>query len=94
MTVREAPHKPVLRFLMSHLFYGSLGAVVFCWAILHFDVAGIGSMINRSSEPFLWQFLLFFGNWVTFGGVAMAVAIMHLGEETDNDPGPSQNEDR
>jgi hypothetical protein len=83
----EAPHKPVIRFLMTHLLYGSIGAGVFCWAIIYVDLGGIGSLIQRSSEPLLWQVLLFFGNWVTFGGVAMAVAIMRLGEETDDHPG-------
>ncbi|MBT6093765.1 MAG: hypothetical protein HOH04_02715 [Rhodospirillaceae bacterium] len=69
---------------MKHLLYGSIGATVFCWAILHFDMGGIGTLIGRSESPQLWQFMLFFGNWVTFGGVAMAVAIMQLGEDVDN----------
>ena len=86
MPEREAPHKPVLRFLMSHLLYGSLGAAVFCWAILHFDMGGMGTLIERSGQPWLWQALLFFGNWITFGGVAMAIGIMRLGEETDDPP--------
>jgi len=83
----EPAHKPVIRFLMTHLLYGSIGAGVFCSAVLYFDLGGIGSLILRSSEPLLWQVLLFFGNWVTFGGVAMAIAIMRLGEETDDQPG-------
>lgn len=92
MAAQEPPHKPVIRFLLTQLLYGSLGAAVFCWAILHFDTGGLASMIRRSNEPFLWQLLLYFGNWVTFGGVAMAVAIMRLGEETDDHPGtPPEN---
>lgn len=87
MPPTEPPHKPVIRFLLSHLLYGSLGAAVFCWAILYFDTGGLATMIARSSEPVLWQVLLYFGNWVTFGGVAMAIAIMRLGEETDDHPG-------
>lgn len=89
----EQPHRPVIRFLLTHLLYGSLGAAVFCAGILYFDTGGIGSLIARSSEPWLWQALLFFGNWITFGSVAMAIAIMRLGEETDDDPGRNVDED-
>ena len=37
------------------------------------------TMLNRSFDHC-------FGNWITFGGVAMAIGIMRLGEETDDPP--------
>lgn len=78
------PHCRVfVRFLLEHLLYGSLGGIVFGGLILWQDVNGIGTMILTSPDRELFLLLLFFGLFVTFGSVGMAVGVMRLGEERD-----------
>jgi len=75
--------KHAFKFLMTHLFYGSVVGFMIGWMILRFDFRGIGTMIERSPEGWLWTLLLFFGLFVTFGSLGMGVGIMSLGEERD-----------
>ncbi|MBL8668495.1 MAG: hypothetical protein JNM48_13645, partial [Rhodospirillales bacterium] len=44
---------------------------------------GIGSLIAASPDRGLFLVLLFFGLFITFGSIGMAVGIMQLGEERD-----------
>ncbi len=75
--------KHAFKFLMTHLFYGSVVGFIIGWMILRFDFRGIGTMIERSPEGWLWTLLMFFGLFVTFGSLGMGVGIMSLGEERD-----------
>lgn len=73
----------LLRFLLQHLAYGSVGGLVFGALLLAFDVAGLRTMIAASADRPLFLLLLFFGLFITFGSLGMAVGIMQLGEEHD-----------
>jgi len=75
--------KHALYFLLTHLFYGSVVGFIIGWMIIRFDFRGIGSMIDKSPDGWLWMILMFFGLFVTFGSIGMGVGIMSLGEERD-----------
>lgn len=78
------PHqKAVLGFLLRHLVAGVFGGFLFGALLLYVDAGGMRSMIMASGEGYMYLFLLFFGLFVTFGGVGMAIGIMSLGEERD-----------
>ena len=74
-----------LKHLLQHFLLGSAAAVVFGAGILWFDIAEIGSLVDRSSEPGLWIFLLFVGLVSTFGPIALVMALMMSNEETNAD---------
>ena len=76
-------HRRFLVFLLQHLAYGTVGGVVFGLLILVFDIAGLWTMIAQSPDRELSLALLFFGLFVTFGSIGMAVGVMQLGEERD-----------
>jgi hypothetical protein len=75
--------RQLVRFLLQHLLYGSVGGAVFGGLLLWFDVAQLWTMISASTERGLFLLLLFFGLLVTFGSLGMAVGVMQLGEERD-----------
>lgn len=79
-------HRPAIDFLLKHLMYGTIGGMTLGILILAFDFAGLATMIFASPEKYLFLAILFFGLWITFGSIAMAVGIMNLGEEQDSDP--------
>lgn len=72
-----------LGFLLRHLAAGSIGGFVLGALLLWQDVAGLRTMILASPDRGLVLFMLFFGLWITFGSLAMAIGIMQLGEERD-----------
>lgn len=72
-----------LRFLLKHLAAGSIGGFLLGVLLLWQDVAGLKTMIFASPDRGLVLFMLFFGLWVTFGSLAMAIGVMQLGEERD-----------
>lgn len=76
----------VIGFLLKHCGAGCLGGLVLGWLIVRFDVAGLGTMIATSPDKYLALGMLFFGLFITFGSIAMAVGIMSMGEERDSDP--------
>ena len=85
----------ILRFMLCHLLYGTVGAVVFTAALLYLDIGGIRTMIGRSGGGAVPVFLLFFGLFVTFGGISIGMGVMGLGtfrdgesyrDERDRDP--------
>lgn len=78
----DAQQRRFLRFLLMHLAYGSVGGFLFGALILWFD-ARLWTMIVASPDRLLYLLLLFFGLFVTFGSIGMAVGIMQLGEERD-----------
>ena len=75
--------KEAITFLLQHLVVGTAGGFVFGGLVLYYDVAGLGSLIWNSSEPWLALFLLFFGLFVTFGSLGMGWGVMALGRERD-----------
>ena len=70
-------------FLLKHLAVGSLGGLLFGALILWRDIAGLKTLIGQSSDGPLFLVLLFFGLFITFGSIGMAVGVMQLGEERD-----------
>ncbi len=82
----QSCHRPGINFLLKHLMYGTIGGVTLGGLILWFDFAGLATMIFASPEKYLFLAMLFFGLWITFGSIAMAVGIMNRGEERDSDP--------
>ena len=79
----DAQQRRFLAFLLTHLVYGSVGGFVFGALILWFDIAHLWTMITVSPDRLLYLLLLFFGLFVTFGSIGMAVGVMQLGEERD-----------
>lgn len=78
------PHqKKVLGFLLRHLASGVFGGFFFGGLLLYVDAGGMRTMIMSSPDGYISLFLLFFGLFVTFGGVGMAIGVMSLGEERD-----------
>ncbi|MGB0697249.1 MAG: hypothetical protein ACPGOY_16470 [Rhodospirillaceae bacterium] len=76
------PHEqPLIRFMFLHLLTGVIGAALFTFLILFFDIGSIGSMVFNSEDGILFSVLLFFGLFVTFGGVAMGIGVMSMAED-------------
>lgn len=78
------PHsRRFVEFLLAHCLCGVVGGVVLGGLLLWHDVNGLGSMIFASPDRYLFLTLLFFGLFVTFGSIGMAIGVMQLGEERD-----------
>jgi hypothetical protein len=71
----------VLRFLLSHMLYGTAGGFFFGVLLLWRDIGGIYTLAMRSDDTILIMILLFFGLFITFGSVGMGIGIMSLGED-------------
>jgi hypothetical protein len=80
---REA--RSIVRFMIEHTAYGGFGALVFGALVLFFDIGGIYSLATSSRDAPVFIFLLFFGLFVTFGGISLSIGIMTLGGFSDND---------
>lgn len=78
-----AHQRDVVMFLLKHLLCGTVGGFVFTGLLLCFDVAGLATMIFASPDRILFLLMLFFGMFLTFGSIGMAVGVMQLGEERD-----------
>lgn len=78
-----AHQRDVVMFLLKHLVCGSIGGIVFGGLLLWFDIAGMATLIYASPDRILFLIMLFFGMFITFGSIAMAVGVMQLGEERD-----------
>jgi hypothetical protein len=68
-------------YLLRHLGAGAAGSAVFGGLILGFDFAGLRQLIAASPDGVLVTVMLFFGLFVTFGGVALAIGVMTLDKE-------------
>lgn len=79
----RAPYAPFVGFLLKHLAVGTIGGLLLGTLLLVSDAAGLRTLIFASQDRMLFIALLFFGLWITFGSLAMAVGIMQLGEERD-----------
>lgn len=85
-------HRHAIGFMLKHLLAGSVGGVLLGALILWYDIAGLGTMIFAPPANLLALVMLFFGLFVTFGSIGMAVGVMGLGEERDSDPLPRRTE--
>ncbi|WP_227010457.1 hypothetical protein [Pelagibius marinus] len=74
--------KIALRFVVRHLTMGLGAGALFGLAILASDLAGLRSLAFNSEAPWLVVFLLFFGLFITFGGVSLAANLMLMDRDT------------
>ncbi|WP_245881164.1 hypothetical protein [Thalassospira marina] len=75
----------IIKFMLTHLMYGGVGSVVFGVLVLYFDIGGIWTLASASRDTLIFIFLLFFGMFITFGGISMGAGVMMLGGFSDND---------
>jgi hypothetical protein len=74
----------LLRYLAIHCAIGVAAGLTFLAALMIIDLAGLRTLIWTSSNPLLPLGVLAAGLSFTFGGVAMAAAVMMLpGEEEE-----------
>lgn len=76
--------KEALVFLAKHLAVGVTAGVVFCAAALATDVGGLRSLLFAADSVGVGLYLLVGSVCLTFGGVAMGVGIMSLGDHADH----------
>ncbi len=81
MKPTKKPRLPKLvRFLALHMLWGFVLGSVFVLGVIWSDFLGVGTMLARDSTG-IATFLLFFQSSLTFGGAAMAVAVMNLRQD-------------
>lgn len=73
--------RAAITFLARHLLVGTVGAVLFGTLILVFDIAHLRTLAFESRDGLLTLGLFFFGLFITFGSVAMAIGIMSQGQD-------------
>lgn len=73
--------KRAISFLLRHLAYGVAGGFSFGLGLLYYDIASLRTLAVNSENPILAIGLLFFGLFITWGGVGMGVGIMSLAED-------------
>lgn len=77
---RETGDAPIA-YLLRHLTAGGVGSLAFGSLVLGFDLGGLQTLMSASPDRWLYMALLFFGLFITFGGVALAFGVMSLGTE-------------
>lgn len=70
----------LVRFLGLHMLWGFALGGAFVLGLIWTDFLGVGTMLE-TDESGLAAFMLFFQTMLTFGGVAMGVAVMNLAED-------------
>lgn len=80
MTPKE---KDALLFLAKHLAAGVIAGLTFCAALLAVNVGGLRTLLWQADSVGVGLYLLIGSVCLTFGGVAMGVGIMGLGDHSD-----------
>ncbi|WP_424931374.1 hypothetical protein [Amaricoccus macauensis] len=70
----------LIRFMLTHIANGIVIGCVFLLILIHWDVGGLGTVLDKD-ESGLATAVLFFQTAMTFGAVSMGVAVMNLGED-------------
>ena len=70
----------LIRLMLIHIANGIVIGCVFLLVLIHFDLAGLGTLLEKDATG-LATAVLFFQTALTFGAVAMGVAVMNLGED-------------
>lgn len=70
----------LIRFLLTHVANGMAIGCVFLLALIHWDIGGLGTMLEKDASG-LATAVLFFQTALTFGAVSMGVAVMSLGDD-------------
>jgi Mg/Co/Ni transporter MgtE len=66
----------MIRFMLTHVGIGLVMAAVATWALIHWDVGGIGTLIARASDPLAWTLFLYGSLALTCGPLAVFLAVM------------------
>jgi hypothetical protein len=82
MTI-PAHQRDVTLYLAKHLICGTVGAAVLGVLLLWFDFAKLATVIFASPDKLMFLLMLFFGLFLTFGSIAVALGAMQLGEGSD-----------
>ena len=77
----------LLKLLVRHLVMGIAAGWVTLGMLLFVNIGGLRTILFASSDPILALILLAFGFTVTFGSLAMGVAIMTLPYGGDDSKG-------
>jgi hypothetical protein len=70
----------LIRFMLIHIANGMAIGCVFLLVMIHWDLAGLGTLLQKD-ESGLATAILFFQTALTFGAVSMGVAVMNLGDD-------------
>ncbi|HXP95984.1 MAG TPA: hypothetical protein VN809_04680 [Telmatospirillum sp.] len=68
-------------FLLRHMLVGIAGGLLFGALVLYFDIGHLRSLAGESNDGWMTVVLFFFGLMVTFGGLAMGIGVMSLGQD-------------
>ncbi|MBY0225638.1 MAG: hypothetical protein K2Q28_07525 [Hyphomicrobium sp.] len=74
--VSRMPH--LIRFLGLHMGIGVAIGVIIASVMIMSDLAGLKGLLIETREPFVAILLLYAFNALTFGSVAMGVAVMTM----------------
>ena len=77
--------KQALTFLGAHLCYGAAAAITFGVAVLAINLSNIRVLAMNSAHPVLVLVLMFFGLFITFGSISMAVGVMSLANDDEQE---------
>jgi uncharacterized RDD family membrane protein YckC len=73
----------LIRFLVRHAVTGVMAALLVVYAIIKFDLFGLGTLVESSRHGALALLLLFTGLAATFGSLAMGTAVFMLPKDED-----------
>ncbi|MEM8877575.1 MAG: hypothetical protein AAGD23_06850 [Pseudomonadota bacterium] len=85
MLNRFLPENPLFRLLLINGLIGTAVAILLVAGLMITDAHRIGTLIINSENPALPIIVLTLGLVITFGSVAMGMAIMSLPLETDDE---------
>lgn len=71
-----SPEMRLVRFMLGHMAVGIGAGAVFGGALIATNIAGLRTLLFNSPDGWLFAILFFMGLSVTFGSLAMGVAIM------------------
>ncbi len=72
-------------YILTHLAVGLVISGLVAVGLIAFDVGGIGGLIMRSEQPFLYKVILFFSLSITICSATIGTAIMALGRPDQQD---------
>lgn len=81
MTKEPSAEQKLVRFMLGHMLAGLAAGLVFGGALIATNVANLRTLLFASPDGWLFVILFFMGLSVTFGSLAMGVAIMLSGKQ-------------
>lgn len=80
MTQDPSDAQKLVRFMLGHMLAGLVAGLVFGGALIATNIANPRTLLFASPDGWLFAILFFMGLCVTFGSLAMGVAIMLSGK--------------